>query len=87
MNSVTELSIFTNWKSETYNSIVVVVNRLIKIVYYKLVKVIINYPGLAKVVFNVVVWHHDLSYSIVSDCDLLLISKFWSILCYFLKIK
>ena len=47
--------------------------------YYKPAKVTINTPGLAKVILDVVVWHHGFFNSIVSDKDLLFISKFWSL--------
>ena len=56
-------------------------------VYYKLVKVTIDAPGLAEVIINVVVRHHGLPNSIVTDRGLLFTSKFWSSLCYFLGIK
>ena len=56
-------------------------------VHYKPVKVTINAPGLAKVIFDMVVWHHGLTNLIVLNRGLLFISKFWSGLCYFLKIK
>ena len=38
-------------------------------------------------ILNVVVWHHGLYNSIVSDWGLVFTSKFWSLLCYFLEIK
>ena len=56
-------------------------------VYYKPVKVTIDAPGLAEVIFDMVVWHHRLPNSIVTDRGLLFTSKFWSLLCYFLGIK
>lgn len=34
-----------------------------------------------------VVRHHSLYDSIMSDCDLVLTSKFWLLLCYLLRIK
>ena len=43
------LPILTDWKGDSYDSILVIVNRLIKMVYYKLVKVTIDAPGLAEV--------------------------------------
>ncbi len=58
-----------------------------KMVYYKPVKVTINAPGLAKVIINMVVCHHGVPESIVTDQALLFISKFWSLLCYVLGIK
>ena len=56
-------------------------------VYYKLVKVTINVSGLVKVIIDMVVRHHSLLDSIISDCRLVFTLKFWSSLCYFLKIK
>lgn len=51
----TGLLISSNRKSETYDSILVIIDRLIKMVDYKKVKVIINGPKLAKVIINIVV--------------------------------
>ena len=56
-------------------------------VYYKPIKVITNAPDLAEVIINVVVRHHGLLDSIVTDRGSLFTSKFWSLLCYFLGIK
>ena len=87
MDFVTGLPVSTNWKGETYDSILVIIDRLTKMVYYELVKVIINAPGLAEVIIDVVVRHHGLPDSIVSDRGSVFTSKFWSSLCYFLGIK
>ena len=56
-------------------------------VHYEPVKVTINAPGLAEVIINVVVRHHGLPDSIVTDRRSLFTSKFWSLLSYFLGIK
>ena len=87
MDFVTGLPISTNWKGDSYNSILVIVNRLTKMVHYKPVKITINAPGLAEVIIDVVVRHHGLPDSIVTDRGSLFTSKFWSSLCYFLGIK
>ena len=55
--------------------------------HYKPVKVTIDAPGLAKVIIDVVVRHHGLLDSIVTNWGLLFTSKFSSLLCYFLGIK
>ena len=57
MGFVTGLLVLINWKSDSYNSILVIVNRLTKIVHCKLVKITFNALGLAKVIIDVVV--HD----------------------------
>ena len=55
--------------------------------HYKPVKVTINALELAKVIIDVVVWHHGLPNSIVTNRGLLFTLKFWSSLCYFLGVK
>ena len=87
MDFVTGLPISTDWKGDSYDSILVIVDRLTKMVHYEPVKITINAPGLAEVIIDVVVRHHSLPDSIVTDRGSLFTSKFWSLLCYFLGIK
>ena len=47
----------------------------------------IDAPGLAEVIIDIVVRHHGLSDSIITDWGSLFTSKFWSLLCYFLGNK
>ncbi len=84
---VTGLPVSTNWKGEIYDLILVIVDRLTKMVHYKPVKVTIDTPALAKVIIEAVVRHHGLPDLIVSDRGSVFTSKFWSSLCYFLGIK
>ena len=84
---VTGLSLFADWKNNSYNSILVIVSRLTKMVYYEPVKVIIDASRLADVIIDVVVRHHGLLSSIISDRGAIFSSKFWCSLCYFLGIK
>ena len=87
MDFVTGLLVSTNWKGETYDSILVIINRLTKTIYYKSVKITINTPGLAEVIIKTVVQYHGLLDSIVSDYGSVFTSKFLFSLCYFLEIK
>ena len=87
MDFVTGLPISTDWKGDSYDSILVIVDRLTKMVHYEPVKVTIDAPGLVEVILDVVVRHHGVPNSIVSDRGSLITSKFWSSLCYFLGIK
>ena len=84
---VTGLPLSVDWKGDSYNSILVIVNRLTKIVHYEPVKVTINTLGLAEVIIDVVVRHHGILNSIISDRGAIFTFKFWSSLCYFLSIK
>ena len=55
MDFVTGLPVSTNWKGKTYNSILVIVERLTKMVYYEPIKLTIDAPDLAKVIIDVIV--------------------------------
>ena len=87
MDFVTGLPISTNWKGDSYDSILVIVDQLTKMVHYELVKIIINAPGFAEVIINIVARHHGLPNSIMTDRSFLFTSKLCSSLCYFLGIK
>ena len=87
MDFVTGLPLSADWKGDSYDSILVIVNRLTKMVHYKPVKVTIDASGLPEVIINIVVRYHGLPDSSVTDRSLLFTSKFWSSLCYFLGIK
>ncbi len=55
MDFFTGLPISTNWKGDTYDSILVIVNWLKKMVNYEQVKVTIDALGLAEVILDLVV--------------------------------
>ena len=84
---VISLLILTDWKKNNYNLIFVIIDRLIKIGYYKLVKVTINTPSLVKLIINIMMRYHGLLNSIITNWRLLFTLKFWLLLYYFLDIK
>lgn len=65
-----------NWKSDSYNAMFVIIDLLIKMVYYELVKITIDTTGLIKVIINMIVKYHNLFKSIIGDQGLLFTSKF-----------
>ena len=87
MEFVTGLLVLIDSKSKSYDLILVFVDRFLKMVYYKLVKITINTPNLAEVIIDVVVWHYGLFGSIIIDWGSLFMLKFWYLLYYFLEIK
>ena len=87
MDFVTGLPVSTNWKSKTDDSILVIVDLLMKMVHYEPVKFTIDTPGLAEVIIDVIVRHHVLSDSIVSNRGSVYTLNIWSSLCYFLEIN
>lgn len=75
---VTELFLFTIWKGGSYNLILIIVEKLIKMIHYELVKVIINTSTLCEVIIDSVIWHYGLPDLIITDQGLLFILKSWS---------
>ena len=87
MDFVTDLPVSANCKSDSYDSILVIVDGFTKIVHYISVKVTIDIPSLAEIIIDVVVHHDGVPRLIMTDQSLLFTSKFWFSLCYFLGIK
>ena len=87
MDFIMGLPVSTNWKRENYDSILVIIDWLTKMVHYEPVKVTINIVGLVEVFLDVVVRHHGFSNSIMLDRGSLFNFKFWLSLCYFFGIK
>ena len=81
------MPISTDWKGDSYDSILVIIDWLTKMVHYKPVKVTIDALGLVEVLINVVMRYHGLPDSIVTNQESLFTLKFWSSLYYFLGIK
>lgn len=62
-------------KRDIYDTILVIVNWLIKMIYYESVKTSIDTIGPAKIIIDVVIRHYELFISIVSDQNSLFTSK------------
>ena len=84
---MTGLPVLIDWKGDSYNFILVIVDWLTKMVHYKPVKITLNTPGLAKVIIDVVIRYHRRLDLIGTDRGFLFSSKFWSLFCYFFGIK
>ncbi len=76
MDFVTYFLISADWKADSYNLILVIINWLSKIVDYKPVKVMINVLILVEVIINVVMRHYRVMDSIIIDQGLLFKLKF-----------
>lgn len=84
---VTGLPIFTNWKDESYDWILVIIDRLTKMIYYKPVGVIIGTPGLVKIIVNIIMQYYGLLDLIVTNWGLLFTPKFWYLHTIFLVLS
>lgn len=87
MDFVTVFPISSHYKGNSFPSILVILDWLTKMENNKPVKVIIDTPSLEKVIINIIVKHHGLCDSILSNCVSVLTLQFWSLLCCFLTIK
>ena len=67
MDFVIDLPISADEKSDNFDLILVIDDQLMKRVYYALVKVMIDIPNLAKVIINMIMYHHGVFESILSD--------------------
>lgn len=65
----------------------VVVDRLTKIVHYEPVLTTLDVEQLAEVLIEAVIKYHGLPDSIITDRESLFTSRFWSSLCYYLNVK
>ena len=69
MNFVTGLPISANWKRDSYDFIIVIIDQPTKIIYYKLIKITFDIPELTNIIIDIVIWHHGLANSIVTNRD------------------
>lgn len=76
-----------NEKSNSYDLIIVILDCLIKVVYYKFFRVIIDAIGFIEVIIHKVVIYHGLPESRINKQSLLFTPKSGTLLCYFLDIK
>lgn len=81
------MPILTNYKGKTYESNLVIVDKLTKIAYDEPVKVLINSLGLAKVTIYAIVQYHKLLDSIIFDRGPVFISRISSSFFYLLGIN
>ena len=78
MDFMTVLPISINWKEDSYDSILVIIDWLTKMVHYKPVQITIDAFGLVKVIIDKVVHHYSLPDLIVINQSSLFTSEFWS---------
>lgn len=67
MDFETAVPVLIDWKTNNYNIILVIIDCIIKIVHYKLVKTTINIAGLVKVIINIVIKYYYWPKLIISN--------------------
>ncbi len=86
MNFITDLS-FSKWKEVVYDSILMIVNHYMKMMYYLFMKKTLTIIKLAELFFEKIALKYEVSSDIIIDKDNLFISAFWSEICYHVKMK
>ncbi len=87
LDFVTGLPPSKDWRGHTYDSILVIVDRLTKMSHYIAVDKTLDAEQFAQVLIENLVRYHGLPDSIVTDRGSLFTSQFWSSLAYFLGVK
>ena len=87
MDFGTGLLLLVNWKDDRYDAILVLIDWLIKIVYYNAVITTIHIWKLADVIIDIVVRHYSFPESIISNSSSMFNSKFWFLLYNFFDIN
>lgn len=67
---------FINQRSKSYNFILVIIDQLTKILYFKPVQKKMTIFILAEVILNIIIYHQNLSNSIINNYSSIFIFKF-----------
>ena len=86
MNFIIELS-SSKYREKTYNAILVICDRYIKMILYIFTIKFIDAIELANLFFEKIFFHFEISIDVVFDREFVFISDYWSTMCYHFKIK
>lgn len=73
---MTDLSISMNWKDNNHDLSIIIIDFLINMIYYTLIKTIINKVPFVEMIINIIIRHYIFLESIIYDQSLLFILKF-----------
>ena len=79
--------LFSRWNDQVFDLILICVDAYIKTTHYFSCHKIINMSELTILLIDNIATWYEMSKNLINDCASLFISKFWSILCYYLKMK
>ncbi len=86
MNFITDLS-SSKWKEVVYDSILVIVDYYMKMMYYLSMKKILTVVELTELFFEQIALKYEVLNDIIIDRNSLFINAFWSKICYHVKMK
>lgn len=84
---VISLQISINQQDKTYDLILIIVDKVKKIVQEKFFHANLNIPSLIKVIIDAVIQYHELPGLMISECGPVLTFRFQLSICYLIKIK
>ena len=85
MNFITDLSLSSTYRSMTWDSILVVVNKLIKMTHYISVQKIMSVADFIEVFIRDIIKHYDVLKVLVTDRDKLFMLKQWTSFCFHMQ--
>jgi hypothetical protein len=86
MNFITDFS-FSKRSDDVYDSVLVIIDRYIKMTFYISVTKKIIAIELAKIIFDHVMLKYDASKDVVSNREFVFMSAYWTDICYHMKMK
>jgi hypothetical protein len=86
MNFITNLSL-SKRSNDFYDSVLVIINRYIKMTLYISVTKKITTVELTKIIFDHVIFKYDASKDVVSNKEFVFTSAYWTNICYHMKMK
>ena len=77
----------SKYRGKIYDAILVVVDRFTKMVRYLLIIITIDAAELAELFYIEIVYRYGILVGVISDRGSLFTSAYWSVICYYIKIK
>ena len=85
MNFITDLSLSSIYRSTIWDSILVVINKLIKITHYISVQKTMSVTDFIEVFIRDIIKHYSVSEVLVTDRDKLFMSEQWTSFCFYMQ--
>ena len=85
MNFITDLSLSNTYRSTTWDSILVVVDKLIKMTHYISVWKIMSVADFIEVFIRDIIRHYDVLKVLITDRDKLFMLKQWTSFCFHMQ--
>ena len=85
MNFITDLSLSSTYRSMTWDSILIIVDKLSKMTYYISVQKIMSVADFIEVFIKNIIRHYNVLKVLITDRDKLFILKQWTNFCFHMQ--